>query len=104
MTLYFQVQLSKLKCTENTKSIIKNALESERKKKPSSLKKSIKDQKEIYKKLGRDTEIQSQEDSIGKGNIRKILNKKKIILKRNIRKILHQKKNMKKRNTRKILN
>lgn len=79
-------------------------MESERKKKPSSLKRSIKDQKEIYKKLGRDTEIQSQEDSIGKGNIRKILNKKKIILKRNIRKILHQKKNMKKRNTRKILN
>ena len=36
MTLYFHVQ-----CTENAKSTIKNALKSERKKKVSSLKKSI---------------------------------------------------------------
>ena len=38
MTLYFQVQFLKLKCTENAKSIIKNALKSERKKKVSSMK------------------------------------------------------------------
>ena len=33
MTLYFQLQFLKLKCTENTKSTIKSALKSERKKK-----------------------------------------------------------------------
>ena len=32
MTLYFQVQFLKLKCTDNAKSKIKNALKSERKK------------------------------------------------------------------------
>ena len=32
MTLYFQIQFLKLKCTENTKSTIKSALKSERKK------------------------------------------------------------------------
>ena len=41
MTLYFQLKLLKLKCTENAKSTIKIALKSERKKKVSSLKKSI---------------------------------------------------------------
>ena len=30
MTLYFQIQFLKLKCTENTKSTIKTALKSER--------------------------------------------------------------------------
>ena len=39
MTLYSQVQLLKLKCTDNAKSTIKNALKSERKKKASSLEK-----------------------------------------------------------------
>ena len=39
MTLYFQVQFLKLKCTENANSKIKKALESERKKKVSSMKK-----------------------------------------------------------------
>ena len=38
MTLYFQVQFLKLKCTDNAKSTIKNALKNERKKKVSSLK------------------------------------------------------------------
>ena len=33
MTLYFQEQFLKLKCTENTKSTIKTALKSERKRK-----------------------------------------------------------------------
>ena len=40
MTLYFQVQFLKLKCTENTKGSIKGALKSDRKKTVSSLKKS----------------------------------------------------------------
>ena len=39
---------------------------------------------------------QSLKDSIEKGNIRKILNKKKIIKKRNTRKILRQKRIWKK--------
>ena len=39
MTLYFQVQFLKLKCTDNSKSTIKNALKSERNKKVSSIKK-----------------------------------------------------------------
>ena len=38
MTFYFQVQFLKLKCIDNAKSSIKNALKSERKKKVSSLK------------------------------------------------------------------
>ena len=33
MTLYFQIQFLKLKCTENSKNTIKSALKSERKKK-----------------------------------------------------------------------
>ena len=79
MTLHFQIQFLRQKCTENTKSTIKSALKSDRKKKKVSMKKSIKDQKRKCKELRRDiTEIQSQEDSIEKGNIRKILNKKKI--------------------------
>ena len=41
MTLYFQIQFLKLKCTKNAKRIIKNAFKSERKKKVSSLKKNI---------------------------------------------------------------
>ena len=50
LTLYFQIQFSKLKCTESTKSTIKRERKrekkekSERKKKVSSLKKNIKDQ------------------------------------------------------------
>ena len=38
MTLYFQAQFLKLKCTETAKRIIKNPLKSERKKNVSSLK------------------------------------------------------------------
>ena len=45
MIIYFQVQFLKLKCTENTKSTIKSVLKSKRKKKVSSLKKSIKEQR-----------------------------------------------------------
>ena len=64
MTLYFQIQFLKLKCTENTKSAIKSALKSERKKKYHR-KKSIKDQKRKCKELRRDIiEIQTQEDII----------------------------------------
>ena len=40
-TPYFQIQFLKLKLTENTKSSIKNALKSDRKKKLSSLKKNF---------------------------------------------------------------
>ena len=51
MTLYFQEQFLKLKCTENAKSTIKNALKSERKKKLLSLKKNItKDKKKKKRK------------------------------------------------------
>ena len=53
-----------------------------------------KDQKK-RKKLKRDIETQSQDDSIEKGNMRKILNKGKNIKKRNIMKILSQKNNRK---------
>ena len=69
MTIYFQVQFLKLKCTDNTKKH-KNtsALKSDRSKKASSLKK-IKGQRKRYKELRRDIiEIQSQEESIEKGN------------------------------------
>ena len=49
------------------------------------------------KELKRDiTEIQSGEDSIEKGTIWKILNKKQIIKNRTMRKILNQKETMKK--------
>ena len=50
MTLYFQGQFLKLKCTENAKSTIKNALKSERKKKLLSLKKNITKDKKKKKK------------------------------------------------------
>ena len=81
MTLYFQVQFLKLKCTDNAKSTIKNVLKSERKKKASSLKYQQGPEKKC-KMLKRDSiEIQSQEDSIKKGNIRKILNNKKNVKK-----------------------
>ena len=102
MTPYFLVQFSKLKCIENTKSLIKSALKSERKKKVSSLKKKSKTRGKRYKQPI--PEFQSQEDSIEEGNTREILNKKNNIKQRNIRKILGQRKNMKKRNIRKILN
>ena len=95
MTLYFLVQFSKLKCIENTKSLIKSALKSERKKKVSSLKKKSKTREKRYKQPV--PEFQSQEDSIEKGNTREILNKKNNIKQRNIRKILGQRKNMKKK-------
>ena len=68
MNLYFQVQFLKLKCTENAKITIKNALKSDRKKKYHHWKKC--------KELNRDIETQSQDGSIQKVNIRKILNKK----------------------------
>ena len=73
----------------------KNALKSETKEKVSSLKKRYHQGPEKKcKKLKRDIiEVQIQEDSIRKGNIRKILNKKKNMKKRNIRKILSLKKN-----------
>ena len=74
MPLYFQVQFLKLECTGNAKSAIKNALKSERNKKVSSLKHHQGPGKKC-KELKRDIiEIHSQEDSIKKGNIRKILN------------------------------
>ena len=102
-TLYFQVQFLKLKCTDNANSAIKNALKKERKK--STLLKYHQGPEKKCKKLKRDIiEIHSQEDSIKKGNIRKILNNKKNVKKRDIRKILSQRKNMKKRNLGKILN
>ena len=104
MTLYFQIQFLKLKCTEKTKSTIKSALKCERKKKVSSLKKKYQEQEKKMQGAKERYYRQSLKDSIEKGNIRKILNKKKIIKKRNTRKTLHQKKNMEKRNTRKILN
>ena len=96
MSLYFQVQFLKLKCTERAKSTIKNALKSERKKKVSSLKKGL---EKKCKSLKREIETQSQDDSIKRENIRKILNKKKNMKKRNIRKILSQKKNKEKINS-----
>ena len=89
MTLEFRVQFLKIKCTENAKSTIKNTLKSESKKRVSSLKKIP---RKKSKGLKREIEIQSQDDSIKIGNIRKILNKKKNMKKkRNIRKILNQK-------------
>ena len=94
MTIYFQVQLLKLKCTDNTKKH-KNtsAFKSDRSKKASSLKK-IKGQRKRYKELKRDIiEIQSQEESIEKGNRKR----KRIYKKINIRKILDQKENMEKK-------
>ena len=98
MTLYFQVKFLKLKFPEHAKSAIKNALKLR--------KKSIITEKyqKKCKELKRDTETQSQDDSIEKGNIKKILNKKKNMKKRIIRKILSQKKNIKKRNIKKTLN
>ena len=94
MALYFQVQFLKLKCTEKCQMHNKNALKSETKKKVSSLKKRhYQGPEKKCKELKRDlVEVQSQEDSVGKGNIRKILNKKKNMKKRN-RKILSLKKN-----------
>ena len=47
MILYFQIHFSKLKCTENTKRTIKNALKNERKKNLSSLKKKLRAREEI---------------------------------------------------------
>ena len=54
MTLYFQEQFLKLKCTENAKITIKNALKSERKKKLLSLKKNITKGKKKCNELNRD--------------------------------------------------
>ena len=45
MTLYFQVQFLKLKCTENSKSTIKIVLKSEKYKKSIIIEKNIEDQK-----------------------------------------------------------
>ena len=50
-----------------------------------------------HNKLKRDIiEIQSQENSIEKGNTRKILNKKENMKKKNMRKISNEKENIKK--------
>ena len=97
MTLFFQVQFLKLKYNENAKSTIRNALKIERKKKVPSLKKiSLKARKKI-KELKRDIiEIYSHKDSIGKGNIRKILNSKTNMEKRNTGKIQNKRENIKK--------
>ena len=77
MTLYFQEQFLKLKCTENAKITIKNALKSERKKKLLSLKKNITKGKKKCNELNRDIiEIQSRDNSIKKENIRKVLKRK----------------------------
>ena len=104
MTLYFQVQFLKIKCTDNANSAIKNELKRERKKKVSFPKYHHGPEKKC-KELEIDIiEIHSQEESIEKGNIRKILNNKKNVKKRDVRKILSQRKNMKKGNIGKILN
>ena len=58
---------------------------------------------EAKERYYRDPQIHSQEDSIEKGNARKLLNNKKNVRKRNIRKILSQRENMKKRNIGEIL-
>ena len=80
MALYSQVPFLKMKCTENAKSTIKNTLKSEKKKKK---------HREKYREGKKWTErkkdimgIQSQENSTGKRNIRKILNIKKDMKKR----------------------
>ena len=84
MTVYFQVQFLKLKCTGNVKSTHKNALKKDRKNKVSSLKYQQGPERKC-KNLKRDIiEIRSQVDSIEKGNIRKTLNNKKNMKKRNI--------------------
>ena len=77
MTLYFQVQFLKLKCTGNAKSTIKKVLKSERKEVFSLKNRYHQRPEKKCKELKRDiTEIQSQKDSIEKGNIRKMYNKK----------------------------
>ena len=92
MTLYFQVQFLKLKCTENTKSSIKGALKNDRKKNSIITEKNPKYQRRKCKELKRDV-IESrrqyqkrkyQENSEQKKNI-----------KRNVRKTLSQRKNTK---------
>ena len=94
MILYFQVQFLKQKRFENVKSTIKNALKSERKNKISQKKISPRTRKKC-KELKGDIETQSQDDSIYKGNIRKILNKKKNIKKKISGKSLKTKPNKK---------
>ena len=54
MTLYFQVQFLKLKCTENLKSTIKIVLKSEKNKKSIIIEKNIKDQKKKTSQKQRD--------------------------------------------------
>ena len=54
MTLYFQVQILKLKCTENLKSTIKIVLKSEKNKKSIIIEKNIKDQKKKTSQKRRD--------------------------------------------------
>ena len=60
MTLEFQVQFLKIKCTKNAKSTIKNTLKSERKKRVSSLKKSPRKKKQGAKERNRDPESRRQ--------------------------------------------
>ena len=48
MSLYFQVQFLKLKCTENAKSIIKSASEKDQKKKCKELKRDIETLSQVY--------------------------------------------------------
>ena len=81
MSLYFQVQFLKLKCTGNTKDTIVSALKNERKKIVTSLKRRRKTRKNDRPEKKMEgakeryiLEFQSQEDSI-----QKILGKKKHI-------------------------
>ena len=61
--------------------------------------KNITKYQKICNELNRDTETQSQDDSIEKGNIKKILNKRKNMKKRNIKKTLNEQENVKKKAT-----
>ena len=61
--------------------------------------KNITKYQKICNELKRDTETQSQDDSIEKGNIKKILNKRKNMKKRNIKKTLNEQENVKKKAT-----
>ena len=105
MNIYFQVQFLKLKCTENTKNTIKNALKSEIKKKVLLLKKAIlprtKKMPGAKEKYYRDPESRRQ---CRKRKYQENSEQQKEYQKGNIRKTLSQKKSMKKINSRKILN
>ena len=95
MTLYFQVQFLKLKCTENTKGSIKGALKSDRKKNSIITEKIPKYQRRKCKELKRDV-IESRRQ-YQKRKYQKNSEQKKNIKKRNVRKTLSQRKNTKKK-------